>query len=429
MSVAQPKTRPRKTSQAENVIASKPKPLGWNTTDEDEIALRRWRGETEPMSVRPLESQYPYFGAFCVQSTPQNSYHVEIRHLSALVNSCDCPDFQHPTTFSPPFLRMLCDTPYILDPDCRDCPKLIELENILEELLTDSATKIIIFSEWTRMLQLVRELTQKMGLGAAWHTGDVTQQRRRQEINRFKQDPHCRLFLSTDSGSVGLNLQAANVVINLDLPWNPAKLAQRIARAWRKHQHRHVKVINLITQHSIEHRMIHLLSQKQTLAQGVLHGDNDLRSMKLPSGRNAFLEQVAELLQDTQQTASPAPASGQFDQLPKEIRYLAIREADAAPPIILAVVRTRFADIARTNSGHRQRLLSATGACAGNAGYPDFCDHSTAGASGFTNTASANACTVWQCRKRGFRIIFHSCALAGNGATKASTGRTSVALV
>ncbi len=69
----------------------------------------------------------------------------------------------------------------------------------------------------------------------------------------------------------------------------------------------------------------------------MLHGDNDLRSMKLPSGRNAFLEQVAELLQDAEQTASPAPASGQFDQLPKEIRYLAIREADAAPPIILAV--------------------------------------------------------------------------------------------
>ena len=95
MSIARPKTRQRKTSQAEIVIASKPKPLGWNTTDEDEIALRRWRGETEPMSVWPLESQYPYFGAFCVQSTPQHSYHVEIRHLSALVNSCDCPDFQH----------------------------------------------------------------------------------------------------------------------------------------------------------------------------------------------------------------------------------------------------------------------------------------------------------------------------------------------
>ena len=165
-------------------------------------------------------------------------------------------------------MRMLCDTPYILDPDCRDCPKLIELENILEELLADSATKIIIFSEWTRMLQLVRELTQKMGLGAAWHTGDVTQQRRRQEINRFKQDPHCRLFLSTDSGSVGLNLQAANVVINLDLPWNPAKLPQRIARAWRKHQNRHVTVINLITQHSIEHRMTQPAQSKTDAGSG-----------------------------------------------------------------------------------------------------------------------------------------------------------------
>jgi len=49
------------------------------------------------------------------------------------------------------------------------------------------------------------------------------------KINRFKQDPACRLFLSTDSGATGLNLQTANVVINLDLPWNPAKLEQRIA--------------------------------------------------------------------------------------------------------------------------------------------------------------------------------------------------------
>ena len=50
------------------------------------------------------------------------------------------------------------------------------------------------------------------------------------EIARFKQDPQCRLFLSTDSGSVGLNLQAASAVINLDLPWNPAKLEQRTVK-------------------------------------------------------------------------------------------------------------------------------------------------------------------------------------------------------
>jgi len=234
-------------------------------------------------------------------------------------------------------MRMVCDTPYILDPNCRDCPKLIELENILEELLTDSQTKILIFSEWERMLQLVRELAQKMGFGAAWHTGSVPQTKRRQEINRFKQDPHCRLFLSTDSGSVGLNLQAANVVINLDLPWNPAKLAQRIARAWRKHQHRHVQVIHLITNDSIEHRMTAILNHKQTLAQGVLHGDNNLRTMELPSGRKAFIERLNALLTEPTPTTPPTPPIDAWNELPSGVCYLGLRESDTQPPVFLAV--------------------------------------------------------------------------------------------
>lgn len=195
-------------------------------------------------------------------------------------------------------MRMLCDSTYILDQTCRVSPKIDELETILEELLQDQTTKIIIFSEWERMLQLVRALSQKMGIGAAWHTGSVAQQKRRVEINRFKEDPNCRLFLSTDSGSVGLNLQAANVVINLDLPWNPAKLEQRIARAWRKHQTRSVQVINLVTEGSIEHRMLSLLEQKQNLARGVIDGDEDIKEMALPSGRAAFMQRMDELLGD-----------------------------------------------------------------------------------------------------------------------------------
>ena len=57
------------------------------------------------------------------------------------------------------------------------------------------------------MLSLVREMAQDLGIEFAWHTGSVPQDRRRAEIARFKRDPDCRLFLSTDSGSVGLNLQ------------------------------------------------------------------------------------------------------------------------------------------------------------------------------------------------------------------------------
>ncbi len=120
-------------------------------------------------------------------------------------------------------MRMICDTTYILDPKVRDCPKLAELEKVLEECRENEGVKVIVFSEWERMLELVRDLCRRLKLGFAWHTGSVPQQRRRAEINAFKGDANCRVFLSTDSGSTGLNLQNASVVVNCDLPWNPGE--------------------------------------------------------------------------------------------------------------------------------------------------------------------------------------------------------------
>ena len=177
---------------------------------------------------------------------------------------------------------------------------------MLGELLAEPNRKVILFSEWERMLSLVREMAQDLGIEFAWHTGSVPQDRRRAEIARFKRDPDCRLFLSTDSGSVGLNLQIASSVINLDLPWNPAKLEQRIARAWRKNQMRTVDVINLVTEDSIEHVMLQVLSQKQALADGVLDGQDDLKAMKLPSGRRAFVERMSAMMAPP---AAPVPTA------------------------------------------------------------------------------------------------------------------------
>lgn len=214
-------------------------------------------------------------------------------------------------------MRMVCDTPYILDPECRDCPKLEELEHLLGELLAEEECKIIIFSEWVRMLELVRELAVEMNVEFAWHTGQVPQERRRAEINRFKKDPACRLFLSSESGGVGLNLQVANTVINMDLPWNPAKLEQRIARAWRKNQTRPVSVINLVCENSIEHRMVFLLNQKQALAEGVLDGLGDLKGIRMPTGRAAFVERMQAMMADVGQAleAAPDPALATRDDL------------------------------------------------------------------------------------------------------------------
>jgi superfamily II DNA or RNA helicase len=204
-------------------------------------------------------------------------------------------------------MRMVCDTNYILNPEQRACPKIKELEKILEECRDNQDVKALIFSEWVRMLELARDLCRRLNLGFAWHTGTVPQKRRRAEINVFKSDPGCRVFLSTDSGAAGLNLQNASVVVNCDLPWNPAKLEQRIARAWRKHQTRPVTVINLISEKTIEHRMLDTLSNKQALSDGVLDLKGNLADIKLRSGRQAFLSRLQQLI--TPATGIPASAN------------------------------------------------------------------------------------------------------------------------
>lgn len=241
-------------------------------------------------------------------------------------------------------MRMLCDTPAILDPTCRISPKLEELEGILTDLLEEPERKVIVFSEWERMLGLVRELAGEMGIESSWHTGSVPQTRRRAEIARFKHDPACRLLLSTDSGAVGLNLQVASAVVNVDLPWNPAKLEQRIARAWRKHQTRAVTVINLVTENSIEHGILHLLASKQALAEGVIDGRGDLATLKLPSGRAAMIERIQAIMQsaDGPKLRVLTPAESLVEDMQRRLgqrlllvemrgsRLLAVVEGDAA---------------------------------------------------------------------------------------------------
>lgn len=269
-------------------------------------------------------------------------------------------------------MRMLCDTPYILDPKCRDCPKLEELEDVLGQFLGEQGCKILIFSEWERMLELVRELATEMGFSCAWHTGSVPQPQRRREIRRFKDDPSCRLFLSTDSGSVGLNLQSASVVINLDQPWNPSKLEQRIARAWRKHQKNAVQVVNLVSEGTIEQRMLQVLAGKKLLAEGVLDGRDGLRQMPMPSGAAAFVERLEEILgtrMKPAETAKPpdtTPAERLRQdfvaQLGERLLDLEVCPAADGQGTVLAVVEPGLA-----TEAVRSQLATQVGACFGDA--------------------------------------------------------------
>ncbi|MFA6288572.1 MAG: C-terminal helicase domain-containing protein, partial [Opitutaceae bacterium] len=219
---------------------------------------------------------------------------------------------------------------------CDDCPKLDEIARVLDEVLSDPDVKVIIFSEWEGMLKRVRAHADTAGIGYAWHTGSVPQQRRRAEILAFRQDPSCRLFLSTDSGGVGLNLQNASVVINCDLPWNPAKLEQRIARAWRKNQLRPVTVINLVAENTIEHGMLGSLANKQELAHGVLDGEGDLSKVTLKRGRQDLLKRLEQALAPNAQS-NPIGYSSSVAAPPSQ-------PASDPAAAFAATVRSRLAD-------------------------------------------------------------------------------------
>lgn len=172
-------------------------------------------------------------------------------------------------------MRMVCDSTFILDQKSRYDTKIDEILAIINNLLSQKEGKVVIFSQWERMLRILAGELQKKDIDFCFLHGGVPSKKRKDLIERFKDDNNCRIFLSTDAGATGLNLQSASLLINIDLPWNPAVLEQRIARIWRLGQQNPVQVINMISRGTIEERMIDTLKFKSNLAAGILDGGND----------------------------------------------------------------------------------------------------------------------------------------------------------
>src|SRR5208282_3718498 len=125
---------------------------------------------------------------------------------------------------------------------------------------------------WLKMHELlVRRFEDRPWQHVLFH-GGVPGHKRKDLVDRFREDPNCRAFLSTDAGGVGLNLQHANVVLNMDLPWNPAVLEQRIGRVHRLGQRQPVRVVNFVAQGTIEEGVLGVLKFKKSLFAGVLDG-------------------------------------------------------------------------------------------------------------------------------------------------------------
>lgn len=174
--------------------------------------------------------------------------------------------------------------------------KLAKLKELIEQLTAEPARKVVLFSEWTQMLDLIEEQLVEAGAGFVRLDGKVPQKKRQQLVQTFQKDPDCRFIIMTNAGSTGLNLQAADTVINVDLPWNPAILEQRIARAHRMGQKRPVHVYILVTEDTLEERLLDTLSAKKELAMAALDIDSEIDRVALESGIEELKRRLEVLL-------------------------------------------------------------------------------------------------------------------------------------
>ena len=188
-------------------------------------------------------------------------------------------------------MRMSCDSTYLLDHKTDFGVKADELATLLDDVLEQPDTKVVVFSQWLRMHELlVRRLDRKQWGHVMFH-GGVPGPQRKTLVDRFREDGKCLAFLATDAGGVGLNLQHASVVVNMDLPWNPAVLEQRIGRVHRLGQRQPVRVVNFVAKGTIEEGMLSVLKFKKSLFSGALDG-GETEVFLGGSRLNRFMETV-----------------------------------------------------------------------------------------------------------------------------------------
>ncbi|KAF8554251.1 hypothetical protein OG21DRAFT_1497134 [Imleria badia] len=204
-------------------------------------------------------------------------------------------------------LRKVCDHPYLLE-DASPSPyiigehivasssKLIVIDKILSDILPKDE-RVLIFSQWTNMLDLLEDFMELRGIPYARLDGSTTRPRRTLDIKLFQQEksPYKVFLVSTKAGGLGINLTKASTVIMCDSDWNPQNDLQAIARAHRIGQTKIVKVYRLICRGSVEDQMLDRIRRKLFLSLKVM-SSNDPASDGKESEENAQQLKKAELM-------------------------------------------------------------------------------------------------------------------------------------
>lgn len=177
-------------------------------------------------------------------------------------------------------LRQICCHPSLCYSHYREGSAKLET---CVDLIRDGAAgghKILLFSQFTSMLNLIGERLEKEGISFYMLTGETPKEERLRLVNAFGQDGTEVFLISLKAGGTGLNLTAADVVIHYDPWWNVAAQNQATDRAYRIGQERKVTVFKLIMKDTVEENIIRLQQQKQNLADGVItEGTADLSAI------------------------------------------------------------------------------------------------------------------------------------------------------
>jgi len=223
--------------------------------------------------------------------------------------------------------------------------KLERLDELFEGIAREFDRKVLLFSEWTTMLDLIEPLLSRRRLGFVRLDGSVPQKQRAEIVARFQSDPKVRFFLSTNAGSTGLNLQAANTIINVDLPWNPAVLEQRIGRAHRMGQSRNVTVLLLVTEETLEENLLAALSAKRDLALAALDTDSRVKEIDVRTGAEDLKRRLEILLGAKPDAPEDRVAQARVDDAARDASL-----ADASR----ALVRAALAFVAQLGAAPRE---------------------------------------------------------------------------
>jgi superfamily II DNA/RNA helicase len=204
----------------------------------------------------------------------------------------------------------------------------------------------------------VHDLLEDAGLRALFFTGEESQRARTQNVVEFHEDASVRVMFLSDAGAVGLNLQhAASACINLELPWNPAVLEQRVGRIYRLGQTQPIDVCNLVTEYGIESRIAGLIGSKEALFNGLFDGTTDSVRFDAPSG---FLKNIERLVENVQVPLPAGDTEGSAEDAGGESATSAValqqRESDLAPAATHdapAPAASELHSVATTSGVHR----------------------------------------------------------------------------